>query len=263
MSSCQNPKPRRVNLIRGTNNVSDQPGDSLLRQLGQLARERDAAEADTDSRKKAPRDTLAEDSLAEDSLAEDSLAEDTAPPGDWERQAAKPLDAKAQQRIVRRLEQVIAEEFPDDREKGAALQNSTGPPTAFRARAKRLPAWLAWPAAAALLLAVSLFALRVALGPRNVNQEPNLVADLPTYSMTVEGLTRFQRGSQEDPEIESPGSSVERKEIALGNQLRVTLTPGEGYSGSLKGRAFFSCEGPWQQLPDEVLALSAQGALRL
>ncbi|MCH9648986.1 MAG: hypothetical protein K0U98_12170 [Deltaproteobacteria bacterium] len=237
--------------------MSDQRSDSLLKQLGQLAKERQVAENEDANR--------------------DDAVQDAEGRQGWEQEASKPLGAEAQQRIVQHLEQVLAKEFPEHREPNEReatgpeqeppLQDSTGPPIAFRPRTKRLPVWLAWPAAAALLLVVSIFALRIALEPRNVSTGTTLVAELPTYSMTVEGLTRSQRGSSIDasqaPQSHLAAGPIERKEIALGNRLRVTMTPGEAYTGSLKGRALFSCEGPWQELEDEIFAVSAQGALRL
>jgi len=211
--------------------VSDQRGDSLLRQLGHRAAEFESEHSES----------------GHSEGGEDS--------NEWLREAGRPLDVAARKRIVARLEKVVAgevanREAPAIEAPRAKEEAMEALPRAFPRRP--FPAWVAWPLAAAALIAFVSVAYRGVLpwGPGAAVVE----GDLPSYSLRVEGGTRSLRSSEapEGPLLLAPG-----------NRLQLILTPQEAVPFPIQARAFLSDGEGWRKLGPGLLEVSAQGAVRL
>ncbi len=245
---------------------SEHEGDTLLLKLGRLAAERDVADR---AREASPR-----------------------PVGSWEAEAQQPLDAAAKQRIVARLEQVLAAQSAvpqpsnaaDEMTEDAAMGEGTALPGAtadkiarpedhaarFAPSRPRSPiARVAWPLAA--LLAVSLSAALLFLREDPTGTPTQLAAiELPAYAAQVTGMIQSLRSSPEAPsspplsEQPADGAKAETElALAVGNLLRIVLTPARPPEAPPQAHAYVRQAGDWQAIAPGRVRVSDQGSILL
>ncbi len=164
------------------------------------------------------------------------------------RAANRPLDAEAQARIVEHLRSVIADEHH-------AIPRTEGAESSSRPRRRTWRRWLALPLAAVLTVAFSALIYRSVMDPGTIPVSD----ELPRYSLRIDGAVQQQRGGV--GRIDRLDQIVH---LALGNRLRIVLTPDRASTRDIAARAFVSSDDEaWRAVSPNVLAISEQGAVRL
>ena len=211
--------------------MSDAPEDALLRDLGRRAAEREQPGANPP-------------------LSDTEAARLDA--------ASRPLDGAAKARIVAHLRR----EVPRPSQPASApapIETASGPIPFPSRRIQRL----VLPLAAVLAIAVSALVFRAMQRPDDGSAA---LASMPRYALRIDGASQEQRApGDHSPADNNPSTSRPAPvRTAVGNQLRVQLTPHQPATTTVTARAYRQSTGAdWQPVTPALVSVSGHGAVLL